>query len=130
VVWRELAQVDRYRRAERHSDQQRDHRGRQRACDQRHDSVVRIREQRRPQRVGQEFDDRHVLEERARLDQQNRDDGERREHRNQPGCQQHPLDDAIAHLAIAQSAAGDGGSRCRRGHFIFSSVCSSSRCAL
>ncbi len=63
----------------------------QRAGDERHDAVVRIGEQRRPHRVGQEVADRDVLEEDRRFVDQDRDDRERREHRHEPRGQQHGL---------------------------------------
>jgi hypothetical protein len=88
-----------------------DHQGnegrRERAGDQRQDAVVRIGEQRCPHGVGEKVFQRHVLEKRRGLDQEDRDDGEGREHRHQAGGEQKSFDDPIADLAITQAAARD-----------------------
>ena len=57
---RELGEVDGEHRADRNGHQQRDERRRQRAREQRHDAEVRVVKQRRPLRVGQKIDQRHL----------------------------------------------------------------------
>ena len=74
----------------------------ERAGDQRHDAVARVGEQRRPHRVGQEFPDRHVLEEERRFPHQDDDDGHRGEHRHQRARQQDQFNDPVAVLAVSQ----------------------------
>ena len=70
-------------------DDQRDDVDRQRAGQQRQDAVVRVREQRRPLRVGEEILDRDVLEERASIRRAGSPTmRERREHGDQPGGEQ------------------------------------------
>jgi hypothetical protein len=50
-----------------------------------------------------------VLEERTGFPDQDDHDSHRGEHRDQPGSQQHALNDPVADLAIAQQAARQAG---------------------
>ena len=76
------------RREERRRDQQRDEGRDERAGDERHDAVARLGEKRRPKGVGQEVRDRHVLEERQGLADENPDDGGGRDDGREPRGEQ------------------------------------------
>jgi hypothetical protein len=54
-------------------------------------------EERRPLPVGEEVQQRHVLEEDHRLFHQDVNDADRGEHRHQRGEEKQALDDALAH---------------------------------
>jgi hypothetical protein len=60
---------------------------------------VGVVEKRCPLRVGQEVEQRDGAEEEDRFPDQNRDDGDRREHRDQCGQQQQALDAAFSEAA-------------------------------
>ena len=101
-------EIDRDDRAQwnRHgkADKSRCHRAR----DQRHDPVAGVGEQRCPHRVGQEFLDGHVLEEKTRFVYEDENDRDRRKHRHETRGQQHQFDDSVPHLAIAQRCGKPG----------------------
>ena len=75
-------------------------RDQQRAGDQRQHAEARRREERRPLGAEQELDDRHLAEERDRLDRQHHDDADRRADREQGAEEQRPLDHELEPLHV------------------------------
>jgi hypothetical protein len=98
---RELREIDRDDGAQRDRDRQRHHRAGERARKEHHDAEVRVVEERRPLPVGEEVQQRDVLEEHHRFLEQDVDDAHGGEHRHQRGEKQEALDDPLAHDARA-----------------------------
>ena len=99
-----LAEVDRREKAGRQRDDHRDRRRQQRAADERQHAEVLVGKERRPDRAEQELGNRHLAEERRRLEQQHQDDPDRDQNRRGRAEKQRALDDELDDGASGEAA--------------------------
>ena len=95
---RKFRQVNGDHGAERYCHGQRHQRAHQRARKQHHDAVVGVVEQRRPLFVGEEIDQRDLLEKLVGLAQQDQHDADGDHNRDRCRKEEHALDHALAHM--------------------------------